>query len=106
MKPIAFFLFFSLIVSTGSSSFGQGVRVGPNGEFSEQTLSLPYAFYNGGFGFAVGYVSQRFNAKAAVYYAAELRPIPCCHVRAGIRHNPYHDRRAGIVMQRCFGFQQ
>jgi hypothetical protein len=41
---------------TGVSSFGQGVRVGPNGEFSEQTLSLPYAFYNESFGFAVGYV--------------------------------------------------
>jgi len=38
------------------SAFGQGVRVGPDGEFSEQTLSLPYAFYNESFGFAAGYV--------------------------------------------------
>jgi hypothetical protein len=41
---------------TGVSSFGQGVRVGPDGEASKQTLSLPYAFYNENFGFAVGYV--------------------------------------------------
>ena len=38
------------------TSFAQGVRVGPDGEFSEQTLSLPYAFYNENFGFAAGYV--------------------------------------------------
>ena len=29
------------------SSFGQDVRIGgPNGDLSEQTFSLPYAFYN------------------------------------------------------------
>lgn len=37
-------------------AFAQGIRVGPDGEFSEQTLSLPYAFYNENFGFAAGYV--------------------------------------------------
>jgi len=46
-------LFFFL---SSVSAFGQSVRVGPNGEFSAQTLSLPYAFYNDSFGFAVGYV--------------------------------------------------
>lgn len=34
----------------------QGIRVGPHGEFSQQTLSLPFAFYNENFGFAAGYV--------------------------------------------------
>ena len=38
------------------AAFAQGIRVGPDGEFSEQTLSLPYAFYNENFGFAAGYV--------------------------------------------------
>ncbi len=56
MRQIAFALFFLFVLLTGVSSFGQGVRVGPDGEFSEQTLSLPYAFYNESFGFAVGYV--------------------------------------------------
>ena len=56
MKPIVFLLFFSLIVLTVSSSFGQGVRVSPDGEVSKQTLSLPYVFYNESFGFAAGYV--------------------------------------------------
>ena len=56
MKPKAFFLLLSLTVLTASTAYGQGVRVGPNGEFSAQTLSLPYAFYNDSFGFAVGYV--------------------------------------------------
>ena len=37
-------------------AFAQGIRVGPDGGFSEQTLSLPYAFYNENFGFAAGYV--------------------------------------------------
>jgi len=56
MKQIAFAVFFLFVLLTGVSSFGQGVRVGPNGEVSKQTLSLPYAFYNESFGFAVGYV--------------------------------------------------
>ena len=56
MKRIAFATFLLLILLTGMSSFGQGIRVGPNGEFSEQTLSLPYAYFNESFGFAVGYV--------------------------------------------------
>jgi hypothetical protein len=35
------------------SSFGQGARIGgPNGELSEQTLSLPYVFYSEIFDFA------------------------------------------------------
>jgi hypothetical protein len=28
------------------TAYAQGVRGGPDGEFSQQTLSLPYAFYN------------------------------------------------------------
>ena len=56
MKQITFAIFLLFILLTGTSSFGQGVRVGPNGEFSAQTLSLPYAFYNDSFGFAVAYV--------------------------------------------------
>ena len=56
MKQIVFAIFFLFVLLTAISSFGQGVRVGPDGEFSEQTLSLPYAFYSESFGFAVGYV--------------------------------------------------
>ena len=43
------------ILLSWHTAFAQGVRVGPDGEFSEQTLSLPYAFYNEKFGFAAGY---------------------------------------------------
>jgi hypothetical protein len=56
MRQIAFAVFFLLILLTGASAFGQSIRVGPDGEFSEQTLSLPYAFFNESFGFALGYV--------------------------------------------------
>jgi hypothetical protein len=41
MKQMAFGVFLLLILLSGVSSLGQGVRIGPNGEFSEQTLSLP-----------------------------------------------------------------
>lgn len=44
-----------LILLTGVSSFGQGVRVGPDGKVSKQTLSLPYAFVNESFGLAAAY---------------------------------------------------
>ncbi len=57
MRQIAFAVFFLFVLwLTSVSSFGQGVRVGPDGEVSKQTLSLPYAFYNENFGFAAGYV--------------------------------------------------
>jgi len=56
MKQIIFAVIFLFVLLTGVSSYGQGIRVGPDGQFSEQTLSLPYAFYNDSFGFAVGYV--------------------------------------------------
>ncbi len=56
MRQIAFGVFFLFVLLTGASSFGQGVRVGPDGEVSRQTLSLPYAFYNESFGSAVAYV--------------------------------------------------
>lgn len=56
MKLIAYFLFFFITVLTATSSFGQGVRVDPDDNVAESTLSLPYAFYNESFGFAVGYV--------------------------------------------------
>jgi hypothetical protein len=56
-KPqVAFGLLFLVVLYPGVSSFGQGVRVGPDHKVAEQTLSLPYAFYNDNFGFAVGYV--------------------------------------------------
>ena len=56
MKQIAFGIFLLFFLLCSVSSFGQSIRVGPNGEFSAQTLSLPYAFYNESFGFATGYV--------------------------------------------------
>ena len=56
MKQIVFAVFFLFVLLTGVSSFGQGVRVGPDGKVGKQTLSLPYAFYNDSFGFSVGYV--------------------------------------------------
>jgi hypothetical protein len=45
-----------LFVFAAQTLFAQSVRVGPDGQFSEQTLSVPYAFYNENFGFAAGYV--------------------------------------------------
>jgi len=48
---MAIFIFFA-----GQPAHAQGVRVGPDGEFSPQTLKLPYAFYNENFGFAGGFV--------------------------------------------------
>ena len=56
MKATAFFLFVSLMVLTASSSSGQGIRVGPDDQVVESTLSLPFMFYNENLGFAVGYV--------------------------------------------------
>ena len=56
MRPFVFAVLFLFVLLTAASSFGQGVRVGPNGEVSKQTLSLPDAFYNENFGFAAGYV--------------------------------------------------
>ena len=57
MRQIVFAVFFLFVLLTGVSSFGQGVRVGPDGEASKQTLSLPYAFYNENFGFAEFYTA-------------------------------------------------
>ena len=37
-------------------SVGQDVYVGPDGQFEEKVLSVPYAFYNEAFGFAAGFV--------------------------------------------------
>jgi hypothetical protein len=48
---LSVFLFFA-----AQTSYAQSVRVGPDGQFSEQTLKLPYAFYNENFGFAGGFV--------------------------------------------------
>ncbi len=47
---------FILFLSYGPAVFAQDVRVGPDGKFSEQTLNLPYAFYNENFGFAGGWI--------------------------------------------------
>jgi hypothetical protein len=46
----------AVMLLTASSLWGQGLRIGPDGEVVESTLSLPYAFYNETFGFAAGYV--------------------------------------------------
>jgi hypothetical protein len=56
MKQTALSFFFVLMVLGVSPAFGQGVRVGPDDQIVESTLSLPYAFYNENFGFAAGYV--------------------------------------------------
>jgi hypothetical protein len=45
-----------LLSASLSSAFGQGVRVDADGQITESTLSLPYAFFNETFGFAAGYV--------------------------------------------------
>ena len=55
MKPAVSLLFLLLTLFSASLAFGQNVIVGPDGEYSAQTLSLPYAFYNESFGFAAGY---------------------------------------------------
>ena len=35
-----------IVLTAGQAVFAQSVRVGPDGEFSPQTLKLPYAFYS------------------------------------------------------------
>jgi hypothetical protein len=40
----------------GQNAYGQSIRVGPDGKFEKNVLSLPYAFYNENFGFAAAYV--------------------------------------------------
>jgi hypothetical protein len=44
------------MVWTATPACGQGIRVGPDDQVVESTLSLPFMFYNENFGFAVGYV--------------------------------------------------
>ncbi|UCD78962.1 MAG: BamA/TamA family outer membrane protein [Desulfobacterales bacterium] len=56
MKTTTAFLFFFFVWLSAICALGQGVRVGPDDKVVESTLSLPYAFYNESFGFAVGYV--------------------------------------------------
>jgi hypothetical protein len=56
MKPWLTLLLTMIVFFAGQAVFAQGVRVGPDGEFSPQTLKLPYAFYNENFGFAGGFV--------------------------------------------------
>jgi hypothetical protein len=53
---VALYLFLLAALIPVSPVFGQGIRVGPDGQVVESTLSLPYAFYNEHFGFAAGYV--------------------------------------------------
>ena len=53
---VTLYLFLLAVLIPGSPVFGQGIRVGPDGQAVESTLSLPYAFYNENFGFAAGYV--------------------------------------------------
>ncbi|MGD9079538.1 MAG: BamA/TamA family outer membrane protein [Desulfobacterales bacterium] len=45
-----------IVLSAAQTGFAQSIRVGPDGEFSPQTLKLPYAFYNENFGPAAGFV--------------------------------------------------
>jgi len=54
-KWLAFLIWILLFFST-QRVFAQGVAVGPDGQFSPQTLILPYALYNENFGFAGGFV--------------------------------------------------
>jgi hypothetical protein len=56
MKKWLTVLMVILVFFSGRAAYAQGVRVGPDGEFSPQTLKLPYAFYNENFGFAGGFV--------------------------------------------------
>ena len=56
MKKWLTLLMTSFVFFAGQTIFAQSIRVGPDGEFLQQTLSLPYAFYNESFGFAGGYV--------------------------------------------------
>ena len=51
--PLILLLFCFLM--SPSPSVGQDIFVGPDGKFEEQTLSVPYAFYNESFGAAVAY---------------------------------------------------
>jgi hypothetical protein len=48
--------------SAGQTTYAQGIRVGPNGKFSQQTLRLPYAFYNENFGVAAGFVYAKVGS--------------------------------------------
>jgi len=54
-KPLISWTIF-LFILIWQTALAQDIRVGPDGKFSEQTLSLPYAFYNENFGFAAGWV--------------------------------------------------
>ena len=56
MQKRLFVLLGFLFFFASQTLFAQGVRVGPDGKFSPQTLKLPYAFYNENFGFAGGFV--------------------------------------------------
>lgn len=55
-RSVLFFLLAALLVASPRPAAGQGVRVGPDGQVTEDFLSLPYGFYNESFGFAAGYV--------------------------------------------------
>jgi len=57
-KPIDCLWLHLVLVMTATAFpvYGQGIRVSPDGNVVESTLSLPYAFYNENFGFAAGYV--------------------------------------------------
>nr|MCU0559902.1 hypothetical protein [Desulfobacterales bacterium] len=57
-RNVVFLLYLMTLAAaiTVAPARGQGIRVGPDGEVVESTLSLPYAFYNENFGVAAGYV--------------------------------------------------
>ena len=49
------------VLAFTTSAWSQNVIVGPDREYSEQTLSLPYAFFSEHFGFALGYVHGKIG---------------------------------------------
>ncbi len=56
MRQVVCTVLFLFLLLSGTLSFGQGVRVGPDGKVSKQTLSIPFPFFSEHFGFAAGYV--------------------------------------------------
>ncbi|MGD9228154.1 MAG: hypothetical protein PVF26_16720 [Desulfobacterales bacterium] len=96
-------------------SFAQGVRIGPDGEFSPQTLKLPYAFYNESFGFAAGYVYGKVGRVAPEWSFSRLHSDMKWDAGLGIRalaqgiviriDTAYSDEGVGVQMMIAQPFQ-
>jgi len=56
MKNTVSKLLVLILLSAGTTVYGQTIYVGPDKTFKPKTLSIPYGFYNENFGAAVGYV--------------------------------------------------